>query len=559
MGQTSSEADTFKVGICMAGAVSAGAYTAGVMDYLIEALQEWENQRGNPGVPGHKVEIPVIGGASAGGMTGIIVASALNGKITPIDKPTDNLMEEHPENKFYNAWVDLTGEDMFSKMLDTSDIKPGEVVSGLNSNFIDDIANKMVATPTTGWQALPEFIADDLKVFTTLSNLAGFNYGADFQSAGPHDSKYKMVVHNDYACFQLTERTDIVPPNNGWIPLNLKNGINLQTARDAAMATGAFPVGLKSRQLNRDAAYVNAIPFLHDVLTNTPVANGQLNTLNVDGGLINNEPFEKVRQVLQQASGQPQENGNDHNTFTSTVLMIEPFPTKEPVPISKSQNILNVVGLTLSSMITQMRSKPIQIANALDDNCAGQYLISPARIVVGPDGVSKDITGELAIACGALNGFSGFLNKEFRVHDYFLGRYNCKVFLRDYFTVPATALTENKIFANGYAGIDASKFKSTKEDAYQIIPVFADKTDYTFPNFKFRSGTNWPIIQEQDIDKFESGIGKRVQALLLNSIDLSWLNKGLLWLGAKALLNRMLTKSAIETVKSNLREWELLK
>ena len=32
----------FEIGLCMAGAVSAGAYTAGVMDYLIETLDKWE-------------------------------------------------------------------------------------------------------------------------------------------------------------------------------------------------------------------------------------------------------------------------------------------------------------------------------------------------------------------------------------------------------------------------------------------------------------------------------------------------------------------------------------
>ena len=34
------EQNTFYVGLCMAGAVSGGAYTAGVLDYLIEALEE---------------------------------------------------------------------------------------------------------------------------------------------------------------------------------------------------------------------------------------------------------------------------------------------------------------------------------------------------------------------------------------------------------------------------------------------------------------------------------------------------------------------------------------
>ena len=32
---------SFKIGINMARAVSAGAYTAGVLDFLTEALDEW--------------------------------------------------------------------------------------------------------------------------------------------------------------------------------------------------------------------------------------------------------------------------------------------------------------------------------------------------------------------------------------------------------------------------------------------------------------------------------------------------------------------------------------
>jgi len=36
---------TFRLGIAMAGAVSAGAYTAGAMDYLLEALESWQKAK----------------------------------------------------------------------------------------------------------------------------------------------------------------------------------------------------------------------------------------------------------------------------------------------------------------------------------------------------------------------------------------------------------------------------------------------------------------------------------------------------------------------------------
>src|SRR5450631_393117 len=89
---------TFYIGLCMAGAVSAGAYTAGVIDFLLEALENWEKHRGETGVPDHLVKIPIMGGASAGGMTAIMTAGALNNPIVHIDKPGKDILGDHPEN-----------------------------------------------------------------------------------------------------------------------------------------------------------------------------------------------------------------------------------------------------------------------------------------------------------------------------------------------------------------------------------------------------------------------------------------------------------------------------
>ena len=91
--------------------------------------------------------IDVIGGASAGGMTAIITAAALYNEIKPVKFPgnDEEIYAEQPQNKFYHSWVDLLDKDMFSLMLDTSDIsKDSEVYSLINADFIDKVADKVV-------------------------------------------------------------------------------------------------------------------------------------------------------------------------------------------------------------------------------------------------------------------------------------------------------------------------------------------------------------------------------------------------------------------------------
>src|SRR4051794_41774741 len=67
----------FEIGLVMAGAVSAGAYTAGVIDFLIQALDEWEKAKEQArkdlaegkttDCPMHEVRIKVMAGGPARG------------------------------------------------------------------------------------------------------------------------------------------------------------------------------------------------------------------------------------------------------------------------------------------------------------------------------------------------------------------------------------------------------------------------------------------------------------------------------------------------------------
>lgn len=568
----------------MAGAVSAGAYTAGVMDYLLEALREWEGQRGNPDVPQHEVCLPIMGGASAGGMTALLTATTINNPIQPVKFPEKGtLMEEHPENKLYNGWVDLTGQDMLSKMLATDDIAKGKVISLLNAAFIDEIAEKMIRLDADKWIETPVYFKncrnEPVKIFTTLTNLEGFSYYAGMNAAGKK-GKYYMSVHNDYACFEVMDRS-AVSSGREWIPLDFReNNQNLKTAKDAAMATGAFPIGLAPRLLTRQTKYVRNIPWLEHLFANSPLEQDVVTSLNIDGGLINNEPFEKVRYLLNESAAQeqglpfetPKEKeaaceqlkikNSGFATFENTVLLIDPFPSSQNEDFSLEKDMFNVIPSTLSAMLSQMRAKPGDYRDALTED-ASSFLISPSRKIYAKDGTfSKEVFGKDAIACGTLGGFGGFLHKEFRIHDYYLGRYNCEIFLRDYFTVPESALQDNPIFREGYSNVAhrdryaSEKTEEGQEKQYQIIPIFTKREGFKVPIFS--SGSNWPVIQSKHITKYDSLLKKRVEKILLNIMDLKGINKPLMYIGSKVVLNRLASKKIVEIIKDSLSKWNLL-
>ena len=570
------ENKSFRVGLCMAGAVSAGAYTAGVMDFLLEALDTWEKNREQPNVPSHRVQIPVMGGASAGGMTALLAASTINNTIIPVEVPaSDKLYETHPENKLYHSWVDLTGNDMFPKMLDTSDIAPGKVVSLLNAQFIDEVASKMIRANENQWQKTPAYFESPVKIFVTLSNLEGYNYNVDFISARKKD-KYNMSVHNDYACFELTD--DGKSASKGWMPLNFKTGASLATAREAAMATGAFPLGLRAREMTRDASHINEIGWLKEVFNKNPLPPGPKKSLHVDGGMINNEPFEKVRDILDNITveNDPEtfknledresllfDMNSRYSTFENTVLMIDPFPGKEEIPdFDFSDDVLAVAGKTLSAMTAQMRAKPADYRSAMETADASQFLISPSRLLTDQNGnVLKELFGEEAIACGTLGGFGGFLSKEFRIHDYYLGRHNCEVFLRDYFTIPESELQQNKIFRDGYAGIDVSTYVTLTDGirSFPIIPLFTPRpAPFTIKMPVFSSGTNWPAIKPEKLAPFEKPLRKRVQKIVLNLAELNGFTNVLLWIGARVILNKTLAGKVMDVIKKSLADWDLI-
>jgi hypothetical protein len=102
----------FKLGINMAGAISDGAYSAGVLDFLTEALDAWEDAKSRgENVLRHDVSIEAFSGASASGRCAAISAILLQDKFDHVSDTS----KTRTSNRFYESWVNMIDRVFLSR------------------------------------------------------------------------------------------------------------------------------------------------------------------------------------------------------------------------------------------------------------------------------------------------------------------------------------------------------------------------------------------------------------------------------------------------------------
>jgi Patatin-like phospholipase len=437
---------TFELGLVMAGAISAGAYTAGVIDFMFEALDAYNEEKGKPGWDGptHDVRIPIMSGASAGGMTSAI--SALHAFHDLAHVWPGQPVPPPEQNRLYSSWVSDISLD---RLLGTSDLDaPG--LKGLKSVLCCDVLDEIVAEAFTmsGSVERPWIgRADDssLRVRLTLTNLRGTPYSFPLFGSDTNET-YGMLNHGDYFDFAVG-KTSAPAPNTepGATPLDVTNLAQKEwdVYRETALATGAFPVGLAPRIISRtDTAFYRAAqsfgyidpvtekycPVTPDICFNDVAP---YSFVSVDGGVIDNAPLELARRYL---SGSAAHNTRNGDGADKAVLLIAPFPNFAATPPQDDNDLLsNVLQRLLSTLIDQARFKPEELQIAANETCFSRFMISPTRI-----GNGSAAAKQFPIACGVLSGFGGFLHESFRRHDYLLGRRNAQAFLRWNFGLPET-------------------------------------------------------------------------------------------------------------------------
>jgi predicted acylesterase/phospholipase RssA len=484
-------ANTLHLGVVLAGAVSAGAYSAGVVDFLIEALDAWheEHQRDPGNTPDHRIMLDVLTGASAGGMTAAIAAIALKARIDAM-RNIGPAADPGRKNRLYDAWVKRID---IRQLLGTRDLGTNRITSILDATVLRDIAMAALDVDTPGPRR--PYVADPLHVLLTVSNLRGVPYG--FPLFGAEQREYGMLCHADHIHFEmrsegaaaadafLLDPADL--PRNEWAALaanraetaaakeqsaeekaakekaakeleRRKNWIRLV---DAALATGAFPLGLQPRALDRPkdhylGRFPNTSPKFPDNL------GAPFGFLCVDGGMIDNEPLDLARRVLQARAGTVAlDDAGSH-----AVLLIDPFPNEvhyEPAFMADDR-LSRVAPSILSALVNQVRFKPEELQAAAKPDVYTRFMIAPSREEVGGAPAPK---GRPEIASGILGGFGGFLAEEYRRHDFQLGRRNCQWFLKRHFRLPH----DNPLFSTWRKRPAAEALKIEEGKYLPIIPV----------------------------------------------------------------------------------------
>ena len=550
-----SDSRTFRLGLTMAGAISAGAYTAGVVDFLMQAIDEWEKAKAdaNAAVPRHRVEIPVMSGASAGAITSAIAAVAFNSNTVPVvdvdDPPADNA------NRLYDAWVRQID---ILKLLRIDDIAGGgPVVSLLDSTVLDAIAASALDAPKLA--APRPYVPDPLAVFLTVSKLRGVPYGFELFGGDDH-FMYGMLRHMDDMRFAVS-RTGVALPSARTLDPAKAPGANWPELAAAALASSAFPVGLRPRALGRPYEDFKDRLFVESGTAWVPInplwdrPRDPYSFLNVDGGLINNEPLELARQYL--AGGPGKSNPRDGEEADRAVIMIDPFPNALDPNLQPDldQRIVKVAVKMFGALVDQARFRPEDLAIAASGDVFSRFAIMPSR---------RNSAGQraaMAMASAILSGFGGFLSEAFRRHDFHLGRRNCQAFLRWHFSLPET----NDLFT-GFAQRDAwyvrekdgtmQLFDSKREPGKRVpyLPIIplcgsaaADIGKRPFPR-----------ASDADLGRLENAVSTRVSGVgdALIATELKAITGGTLrWLIRQAWkfgLASNVTDKAMETIKGEL-------
>ncbi|HYI84164.1 MAG TPA: hypothetical protein VEX11_13250, partial [Acetobacteraceae bacterium] len=141
------EDGVFRLGLVLNGTAAAGAWTAGALDLLVEALDLWDDKKredrergdGRASVPDHELRVGIASGTSGGGLCASLLARAA---LWDFPHATDAEAPANAGNPFWRTWVETLD---IASMLDASDLSSaGSVPASLLSGAAVEAAGELI-------------------------------------------------------------------------------------------------------------------------------------------------------------------------------------------------------------------------------------------------------------------------------------------------------------------------------------------------------------------------------------------------------------------------------
>jgi hypothetical protein len=358
------------------------------------------------------------------------------------------------------------------------------------------------------------YVADPLALFICVTNLRGVPYSIDFQG-GAKVIEHWMSNHADYLRFDVVKPGTDLGGRGGLSlfpePRDEQEKADWKKLAQAAVASGALPLALAPRIIERDAGEYSERPIPPDWNGNTPA---DYFFLAVDGGVMNNEPLEYARQEI---AGNGRRNERDGEKATRAVVMIDPFPDAVPfrADYEAESGLFNVAGAIFQSLMSQAKFKIDELKLARDPNVFSRFVITPTRDKTARESQKGKWP---ALASNSLFHFGGFVSEEFRRHDFLLGRRNCQRFLQKYFILPV----ENPLFERWPPGL-----KQRGSPYLRKIPVDGKET-YYLPIIPLVGDLNgetrepqppWPEMPEAGLEKLKKGLSTRTRLAVNQTVS----------------------------------------
>ncbi len=598
----------YPITICMAGAVSAGTYSAGAMSVLLEAIRRWEGDEVDETLlPKHRIIIKGMSGASAGS-----VQAALSS--------LDLFAASHNQNLGHRAWTSIT----LDKLFDNSDINDKATIKSiLNTQALKNVTKDVVEKHSWGG-SWPEYVDSNYELRLSVTNLRGVPYNLKLPDTNTTD--FGMSFHNEYLRYRFVDKAHqphSLSEQYFLVEVGDRGKSDLLNLTTGALASSAFPFAFEPVEINRPTLGTLDIHDTKNWLQ--PVSakrSSESTTVNyhtikqppnwnnmygakdtfyaVDGGVTNNEPLLEAFKLLIDDDISAWGNIPEHDTVNADgelnggrVILIDPFPNSLDNHINQDTlRIDKQAGALKSALIGHARfSEPLVASKRLKNRVGLVYPSNPLREARGNEDKKQD-DKVLPIKSGSMGGFAGFLKEDFLEHDYHLGRLNMMRFLRYHFTVP----TNHPLVKDDTSYIKRWAIKDGNgNDVVPIVPVFnkhqgvytifeaigsdkndlyknaLEKFDKTFTvddRIKLKAGlkTRLGLVGKSLIGDHKASSKPRYQKGTIG-VKERWLNRSsfVKWLSTKAVDigwssagKGFLTNTILETVENNLAKQGLL-